>query len=319
MQPLKIIALFIFFLLLLTGMLSAAALEVAFQPNATVSEATVRLSDIAVISPAGDAANLLGVNSVATAPAAGRTRDLKAVSIISSMRHIPEAENVFWKGSDTITVKREGLHISKDQLQQIIAQYLQQNLDKLPRAEIRFTSIRAPSELILPIGELTWKVTPSKLEIIGSSSFSILFKIDGKAVKNCTVRGKLEALTDVVTATVNLRRGEIILPDQIKMTRLNLAKLENPFQSPELVVGMEVTRTIRAGRVIDKRHVAPPPVIKEGELVKIFAGKGHLRISTIGIAKTGGRSGDTIRVKNINSNKLIHCRVDAPGIVSVEF
>lgn len=317
MQPVKITTLFIFFLL--AGVFPVAALEVVFQPNATVSGATVRLSDIAVISPAGDAANLLGRHLVTTAPAAGRTRGLKAVSIISSMRHIPETENVFWKGSDTITVKREGIHIGKDQLQQIIAGYLQQNLAKLPRAEIRFTSMRAPSELMLPVGELTWKVTPSKPEIIGSSSFSILFKVDGKTVKNCTVRGKLEALADVVTAKVNLRRGEIILPDQIKMTRLNLAELENPYQSPELVLGMEVTRTIRAGRVIDQRHVVPPPVIKKGELVKIFASKGHLRISTTGIAKTDGRSGDIIRVKNINSNKLIHCRVDAPGFVSVEF
>ena len=59
--------------------------------------------------------------------------------------------------------------------------------------------------------------------------------------------------------------------------------------------------------------------IKEGDLVSIFARKGALNLSTKGLAKTDGRLGETIQVKNISSNKVIHCRVDGPGIVSVEF
>ena len=31
------------------------------------------------------------------------------------------------------------------------------------------------------------------------------------------------------------------------------------------------------------------------------------------------RLGETIQVKNVASNKLVHCRVDGPGMVSVEF
>jgi flagella basal body P-ring formation protein FlgA len=54
-------------------------------------------------------------------------------------------------------------------------------------------------------------------------------------------------------------------------------------------------------------------------MVKIFARKGVLQLSTSGIAKADGRLGENIPVKNIGSNKIIHCRVDGPGVVSVEF
>jgi len=82
---------------------------------------------------------------------------------------------------------------------------------------------------------------------------------------------------------------------------------------------MQVARTVNAGTVLEQAHIAAPPIVKDGEMVKIFARKGALQLSTSGLAKTDGRLGEIIQVKNIGSNKLIHCRVDGPGMVSVEF
>jgi flagellar basal body P-ring formation protein FlgA len=81
---------------------------------------------------------------------------------------------------------------------------------------------------------------------------------------------------------------------------------------------MQVARTVPAGTILTKEHIVLPPVVKNGEMVKIFARKGALQLSASGIAKTDGRPGEMISVKNIGSNKMIHCRVDGPGVVSVE-
>ena len=204
-------------------------------------------------------------------------------------------------------------------MKQIVAEYLGRHLKNLPDADIRFTAVRTPGDIILPTGKITYTVRPSRPTIIGSSSFNILFAVDGRTIRNCTVRGRLEALAPVATAVVNVRRGSIITPDQVDMIRQDISKLDGPYFSLDRVVGLQAKRTIRAGKPLDTMNVAPPPVVKRGEPVEIVASRGALRISTKGIATMDGRPGDFIRVKNISSSKLVYGRVDAPGIVSVEF
>jgi len=298
---------------------AVAQISVNFQAKANVADTKILLVDIATITPAGVEADAIGQLPVGLAPAPGMGKELSTVSVITSLRNRSEVAKVDWQGSETIAVYRQGNRISQEQLQQIIADYLQENSAKLPKAEIRFTSIRQPEKLTVPVGKLSWKVTPSHPEILGSSSFSISFTVDGKTAGNCLLRGKLEALADVATAEVTLHNGELITKDKISLKQQNIAGLDKPFLTVEQLLGMQVARTVNAGKAIEQKHIVSPPLVKDGDQVKIFARKGELQISTNGIAKANGRLGETIRVKNISSNNLIYCRVDSPGIVSVEF
>jgi flagella basal body P-ring formation protein FlgA len=298
---------------------AVARISVNFQAKVSVTGARLVLADIAVIEPSGTEADSIGQLPVGGAPIPGAGKELSTVSIITSLRNRPEVADVDWQGSDTIVVQREGTSISEQQLQQIIAEYLKENSAKLPKTEIRFTMFRLPKQLVLPSGELSWKVTPSHPEIMGSSSFSIFFSVDGKPSGNCVVRGKLEAIADVATAATTLHRGDLITEDKVTMERQTVNNLDNPVLNKEQLIGKQVDRTLKTGRAIEQRHIVSPPIVKDGEMLKVFARKGALQISTSGIAKANGRLGETIQVKNISSNKLIYCRVDGPGMVSVEF
>jgi flagella basal body P-ring formation protein FlgA len=59
-------------------------------------------------------------------------------------------------------------------------------------------------------------------------------------------------------------------------------------------------------------------MVKRGEMVTITASKGTLTVTARGLAQENGAEDDTIRVKNINSQKEIFCRVTAPSSVEVE-
>ncbi|WP_457572994.1 flagellar basal body P-ring formation chaperone FlgA [Desulfolithobacter sp.] len=313
----KLILLTLLFLLPATS--RATTLEVTFRTNAVVNADQITLGDIASLSPENDQARTLAALTIGRAPLPGQTKEVQATDVIRRFARNELFQNVYWQGSDKITVARDGIVIDRQRIEQILASYLQQNLDKLPRAQIRLTSLRTPETFTLPRGELQWEVVPSRPEILGSSSFSIIFKIDGTTVRNCTVRCKIEALTEVVTTATTLRRGQIITPDRIRMTRKDIASLQSPFFNPRDVIGLQVKRTLHTGKVIEGRYVEPPPVIRRGDLVKILASRGGLQLTATGMSKMDGRPGDVIRVQNMNSGKLIYCRVEAPGRVSVEF
>ncbi|MBV5318854.1 MAG: flagellar basal body P-ring formation protein FlgA [Desulfobulbaceae bacterium] len=290
----------------------------SFQANASVTAAKIVLADIAVIKPTGSAADAIGQLPVAAAPAPGKTKQLSTVSVITSLRNRPEVADVDWQGSQSIVVERKGNQISQEQMQQIVTDYLLENSAKL-QAQVEFTAVRSPQQLVLPAGQLSWKVTPSNPNIIGSSSFSIFFTVDGKPAGNCVVRGRLNTFSDILTAVKTLHKGDVIKEEHLALQRQNLAGFEDPFQDQELIIGMQVARTVNAGKPLTQKDIVSPPIIKDGEMIKIFARKGTLLLSTSGIAQSDGRLGETIKVKNISSNKLIHCRVDGPGIVSVDF
>nr|WP_321468829.1 flagellar basal body P-ring formation chaperone FlgA [uncultured Desulfobulbus sp.] len=299
--------------------MTLARVAVRFQENATVTGPRIVLGDIAQISPTGKQGQTLALLPIASSPAPGKSKDLYTVSVINSLRNRKEVGDVDWQGSPSISVTRLASKISRAQIEAILGQFLQQNSNRLPKAEIRLTVLHAPDELIFPKGALSWKVMPSRAAILGSSSFSIAFAVDGQPAGNCVVRCRLAALGEVAVAALPLRKGEIIGERSIRMEKRDLTGLDDPYRSKTPLIGLEAARTISAGTVLDHEIIAAPSIIKSGEMVTIIALKGPMRLSAKGLAKENGREGEMIRVKNISSNKVIYCRVNRPGVVTVEF
>lgn len=305
--------------LLSAGLAMAAQVTVSFQSAAEVAEPRIVLADIAVIEPAGDQANQIGQLVVAVAPPLGKSKELQTASVITSLRNRPEVADVDWQGSPTITVQRKTQTLSQQQLIDIITTYIDENSAQLPKAETRFIPIHAPQEVTVAPGKLSWKVTPSKPGILGSNTFTITLLVDGKQAGTHVVRGKLEVMADVVTATAMLQKGDILTESNVILQSQDIGSLDKPFMTTNEVIGKQLARTVSAGTALKPDHLVLPPIIKEGEMVKILARKGTMQLSASGLAKTDGRLGESIGVKNISSNKMIHARVAGPGTVTVEF
>lgn len=297
----------------------ARALVIQFHGETVVSERSIRLGDIAYITPVGGKAAIWMDKEVARSPDPGEKKLISSQSVIAALSRVPGADTIKWQGSSNVTVIRESIIIDRQKIEAIIAGFLHDNLFRLPQAALRFQIIRAPERITLPTGKLEYQVIPSNQEIIGSSSFAIIFLIDGKTVANHTVRGKLEAIAQVVVASSRIRKGEIITPEKLQLTEIDISRIDSPYRLPRQVIGMQAKRTITSGKPLTSRNVEAPPLVRRGELVRIIAKSGQMQISSTGIAAMDGRPGDSIRIRNIQSNKLIHARVQSPGVVTVKF
>ncbi len=60
-------------------------------------------------------------------------------------------------------------------------------------------------------------------------------------------------------------------------------------------------------------------LIRSKDNVKIVAYIGSARIEALGEAQQDGRLGEIIRVRNVESNRVVHGRVDAGGLVLVDY
>lgn len=60
------------------------------------------------------------------------------------------------------------------------------------------------------------------------------------------------------------------------------------------------------------------PAVKPGQKVKMSVTIGELRVTAVGLSLEEGKVGQMIRVRNVDSNKVLSARVSGPGTVDVE-
>ena len=296
------------------------ALDITFLQSSSVNKDTVLLADITSVSDKTPLAQALGSQIVGTAPAPGLANVLDAREIISKIEksHNSKLAGVTWKGSPLITVSRDSVTITTEKIQQIINEFIAENAHRLPDADITFTPESLPLPFEIPTGALSWDVVPSSPDIIGSTRFSIIFKVDNKVRKNFSVKGQTKAITTVVVTNRRLKYGEIVTPEMLSVADRDISSVKSFATDTSEVVGSVVKRNIMKGAVIGPEYVELPPVIRKGEFVKIVVNHSGLVLTATGIARANGHMDEVIRVKNASSNKLIYCRVQAPGLVEVK-
>lgn len=306
-------------LCLIIGLVQTAdALEITFKANGSVDDSVIRLGDIVSFDEETEMAMALATLIVEQAASPGKKSSLRSGGIkeyIVSSQSLPQ--DIRWKGSPTITVLRRGVNVGHERIQAIIADYIQKNQNNLPEAEIRFLPNALPLPFTLPTGDLTHEIIPSKPGILGSSRFSIIFRINGKVVKNISIRGKIEALAQVVVSSGPLKKRQILGPQHLTTAVMDISQINNPGLDLDDFLGKKLKRSLRPGSPVLLSMVETLPVVQRGERVKIVINSGSLHLSATGVARSDGIKDQMIRVQNIHSNKIVHCRVAAPGLVEV--
>lgn len=213
----------------------------------------------------------------------------------------------------TRTVKIEQANIRK-----VLNNYLQTQQKRYPHAQIRLREIQRVTPFHIPAGHLRWEVTPSSRRLFDSRRFNLILRSNGTVVKNMTLFVDLEALAPVAVAAADLPRGTILNAEDLTMVTMDLASLRAPCFDAQQMVGKKLRRPVRMGAPFTQTGLETPPLIKRGDMVTITASVGALTVTARGLAQQNGAAEETIRVKNIRSQKEIFCRVTAPSAVEVE-
>ncbi len=209
--------------------------------------------------------------------------------------------------------------IDQQEMAQVLNDYLTDVSRQLPHVRLQLKQVRLPDSFSVPQGRIEYEIIPSDPDVIGSRRMTLLTRVDGSVVSNLSMRVELEALAEVVVAAEPLRRGVIVQQDDVKLSYLDISRIEEPFFSLKDVVGQQLKRSLRLGTPIEQPQVEYPPVVKKGEKVIIVAQARGLQLTAAGEARQDGRGGEMIRVRNSSTRKEVLCRVVAPGQVTVEF
>jgi hypothetical protein len=166
---------------------------------------------------------------------------------------------------------------------------------------------------------------------------ALLQKYPGDASK-ITIRLKQEFTIPLIYARPNDRvqyegRAGLPLPTSGK-SRVDVAIIVNGRTREVVPVILDVTApdapVVNVNNVM-KPGPAPirpaefvpakqePILVRTNDLVKMVAYIGKIRIETVGEAMQEGKLHETIRIRNLDSSRIVPGRVSAPGIVEVDY
>lgn len=141
-----------------------------------------------------------------------------------------------------------------------------------------------------------------------------------RLIKRAIVSPYVQVGEDVVVASRDLRRGDILSERDLQVVERDQARLSRGFFGEiEDLVGSRMKRGVRRGKVIVASATEEVPVVERGDRVVVVLQSGPMKLQSIGRAQEAGVIGQWIRVLNLESKKELSGRLDRSGRVHVAF
>ncbi len=124
----------------------------------------------------------------------------------------------------------------------------------------------------------------------------------------------------VVVAQTDLPRKANLTASMLGLAEMDVAKVRGDyFTNLNQLQGVRLRSRVREGEVISSRHLLIADAVNRGEQITIVATNGTLSVRMGGEALDSGKVGDQVRVRNLQSGRVIRALVVARGKVEVRY
>mgnify|MGYP000629663969 CR=1 FL=1 len=132
------------------------------------------------------------------------------------------------------------------------------------------------------------------------------------------VKGKFEKIRLVPVLSQNIKKDAMITASDITYTDISEKQISRGYVTKETdLIGKVAARDIMAGKPVLPTLLASEKLILKGAIVTAIYKSDLLQLQNSVTAMEDGRVGETIRLKNTDSNRVIHGRVTAANTVEL--
>ncbi len=130
------------------------------------------------------------------------------------------------------------------------------------------------------------------------------------------IPAQVRIFREVPVASHDIARGKALTGADISWETREISQFRQEYlTNTEEITGQEAKRNLGKGSLFLSSALSAPKVIKRGDQVALSSTVGGISVTTAGTAMSDGRLGQTIRVKNNQSTRIISGTVVAEGKV----
>jgi flagella basal body P-ring formation protein FlgA len=296
------------------------ALQVYLPREVTIEDETANLGQVGIIR--GEESLVAKASEIALGQlsVAGQEIVLDRQMVLSRLAcsGIPSTK-VTLTGAEKVTIKQEQKIIKSDRFVEQAGSFLNRRLPA--DSACQPDPIRTPEDMAIP-------ETSEEIELAASlvpgarnqAKVRISVLADGKEVGTQEVAFRLKYRCRRAVAKCDIPADALISPENVKIEEYPGDNPESPnWRAP---YGLVARRGIAANSVLRPsmvRHLKPEIIVNRNQNVVIRMEQPGLSVSAIGKAMQKGSVGEYVKVRNIDSQRVILAKVNEDGTVEPVF
>jgi flagella basal body P-ring formation protein FlgA len=297
----------------------SAQTKITIPAESKVESEIISLGDIAEIS--GEKSESLRKISLGYAPNIGMTREIPRERIILSIAAAGFSSKEFSLNSPAmVRISRKGQEVEQNRIREtvetaIFNQFAESGI------EVRIVRLDLPEKFDVPVGKVEFRTNISNIvNPFSPFALPVELRVNDKVFRRFAVNVELEAFAEILVADKDLAVNTKLSNANVRLEKRRLEKSPtNYLRDAEKLRGIYLIKHLPNGAEITTVSFASSIVIKSGDLVRIVGQSGKMQIIVNGEARTSGKIGDRIAVKNSQSNAIIQATVVDEGLVKLFF
>lgn len=206
---------------------------------------------------------------------------------------------------------------SHEEINQAVTRFVLQQRVPLNDIQVNITSLNQQIRLRKCDKKLKVSIAAGA-KLLGHASLAV--SCSAPQAWKIHVAAHIDGIVNALITRYPIPRGTVIQETDIEFSPRRYSQLHYGYYSSATHLrGMETKRNLKAGQVLTPGLVKAPKLVLRGQNVIIVAQTGNLNLRVKGKALMDGQQGQTIKVKNLSSKKLIFARVISAGTVKVNF
>lgn len=301
------------YLVVLAILFTSPSIAATLKEQATIDREQVVVGDL--FDDAGDAA----AQPVGSAPAPGG----KNTYDVSALNRVARAYNLQWQPANLnvkTIVTRAATKVSTALIQDAVRAALASQTTQAAKYDVqldrRLMEINLPaSQHIAAVRLVDPTYDPKGYRFNGT----LMVDLEGGEAPSVTpVSGRAVPQYDVPVIAKAVQPGTVLAESDLNYVTMAADRINADLvRDIEQLKGKEVRRSLIEGSTISQRDLRPTQLVKRGNMVTMIVKNGALQITVKGRALGDGAQGDTLKVMNEQSKKVVEGTVNASGDVQI--
>lgn len=139
----------------------------------------------------------------------------------------------------------------------------------------------------------------------------------GKTGWEMSVAVRADVFVPVVMVKTPVERNTVLTQEDLQLKRYNISgQRSGLLMRLEDAVGLTSKRTLQPGKPLTRSMLVQPLMVKRDQPVTIVSRMEGITASMPGVALKNGRKGDTIKIRNASSQRVVSGVVEDEGVVT---
>ncbi|MBU1169650.1 MAG: flagellar basal body P-ring formation chaperone FlgA [Proteobacteria bacterium] len=316
-----IISLIIFIILPLESLAEGGRdVTVRVRSYSNVPGSDVCLKDIADIHGSDSVYEQIKNLMITLAPRPGKKRRFPGSMVEAKLRGEFPIAHKKWTISipDMVMIERDCQEISESDMKKLFYAFIEK---KAGERSFRIRDFAIKGNRQIALGSQSFTVDDRNLRSIeGRVTLTVHARVPLEKSQKLFLSGWVDVYDQVVCASRDILRGELIQPSDLRLEKKNLSKIPGGIFHETIEASGSIARShIGKGRCLRNSMIEKAPLVRKGDRVKIIAKSARMTISTSGVSMEDGALGEQILVENSKSSKKMTARIMDAETVEVLF